>query len=335
MKGPKGRSLCATGTVLVVTTKTDITADLVVLEFQRRGTPYVRFNTEDFPQNAQVSWVLEAHGFDGYIRLPHVELSLQEVSSVWYRRPAPPVIAETVRSPCLRDFAQRESLEALSGLWRTMDCFWMSHPDAINFASYKARQLETARKLGFNVPRTLISNSSETVKKFHIECGQVIAKPLFSGEIECGSDRRIVFTTPITGNDLAATASLELAPTLFQEYVRKEIELRVTVIGNKVLAASINSQEVDEGIHDWRRAPSGSLSFQSFQLPMSVSDKCARLVASFGLTFGTIDMVKTPEGSYVFLELNPNGQWGWLESPTGDSYAGTIATLLERGRILQ
>ena len=140
--------MSTSGIVLIVTNKTDITADLVILEFQRRGIPYARFNTEDFPQKVQMSWMLGTHGVDGYICLPHSDVSLREVISVWYRRPMAPDIAEAVRPP-FKEFAHRESQEALSGLWRTMSCFWMSHPDAINSASYKPRQLKIASALGF------------------------------------------------------------------------------------------------------------------------------------------------------------------------------------------
>lgn len=319
--------------VLIVTNKSDITADLVVLEFQRRGTPYVRFNTEDFPQRVGISWRMDNHGVDGSIRLPGSELSLRDVVSVWYRRPGAPEIAETVRCPSLREFAHRESQEALAGLWRTMDCFWMSRPDAINSARYKPRQLEIASDLGLNVPKTLITNSPDEVEGMLDECGQLIAKPLFSGEINFGDNRKVVFTTPISRDELTARKSIELAPTIFQEYIQKDLEIRVTVVGDKVFAASINSQDIDGALHDWRRAPPGSLSFRSYALTDSVSETCASLVARFGLTFGTIDMVKTPKGDYVFLELNPNGQWGWLENPTGDPYTSTIANLLECGRL--
>ena len=319
--------------VLIVTNKTDITSDLVILEFQRRGTPYVRFNTEDFPQNIQLTWMLGTDGVDGYINFPHNNVSLRHVRSVWYRRPVAPVIAEAVRPP-FKEFAHRESQEALSGLWRTMSCFWMSHPDAINSASYKPKQLNIASSLGIKVPKTLISNSPEVVEKFRAECGQIIAKPLFAGDIRYENATSVVFTTLITHKDLSAEENIRLAPTIFQEYVSKDLELRVTVIGTKVLAASINSQEVSDAIHDWRKASPNSLCFRPYNLPPFMSDKCAKLVAALGLTFGTIDMVKTPEGKYVFLELNPNGQWGWLETSTGEPYTTTIATLLERGKVL-
>ncbi len=319
--------------VLIVTNKTDITADLVVLELQRRGAPYVRFNTEDFPQKVQVAWTLGTDGVDGYLRFPRVDLSLRDIRSVWYRRPSAPDIAESVRSSGFRKFARRESQEALLGLWRTLDCFWMSFPDAINYAGYKPRQLVAASRLGFRVPKTLISNSPEDAERFRSQHGQVIAKPLYSGDIEHEGHNKVVFATPIAPTNLAASRNIHLAPTLFQEYIQKELELRVTVIGTVVFAASINSQDVTGALHDWRRASPETLCFRSYQLPHPVSEKCARLVASFGLTFGTIDLAKTPSGEYVFFELNPNGQWGWLESPTGDPYTKTIATLLERGRV--
>ena len=93
-----------------------------------------------------------------------------------------------------------------------MDCFWMSRPDAINIASYKPRQLKLASDLGFMVPRTLISNSPEAVEKFQVKCERLIAKPLFSGEIDGDGEKKVVFTTPISQKDLAARASIGLAP---------------------------------------------------------------------------------------------------------------------------
>ena len=320
-------------TVLIVTTKTDITTDLVLLEFHKRGTRYIRFNTEDFPQKVALSWRLTSNGVEGFLEFPRNTLSLNDVASIWYRRPVSPQISAAVQNEGFRRFAQRESAETLSGLWRTMDCFWMSRPEAINYANYKPRQLKVAQEIGFTIPKTLVSNSPEAVVRFQGECERLIAKPIFSGNIEVDGEKNVVFTTPVNELDLGAMESIRLAPTLFQEYIYKDIELRVTVIGSQVFAASINSQDIPESTHDWRRAQSDALSFQSYTLPDWLSQKCAQLVSSFGLAFGAIDLIKTPLGRYVFLELNPNGQWGWLEERTGDPYTATIASVLERGRL--
>lgn len=52
-------------------------------------------------------------------------------------------------------------------------------------------------------------------------------------------------------------------------------------------------------------------------LGKSVDDNLVRLIKSFGLTFGAVDLVLTPSDDLVFLEVNPNGQWAWLEVLTG------------------
>lgn len=123
-----------------------------------------------------------------------------------------------------------------------------------------------------------------------------------------------------------------MAPILFQEYVEKETEIRVTVIGGSVFAAEIDSQSSLEGKDDWRKAGPGSLKTNPVQLPKSLSDKCLQIVKELGLNFGTIDLIKTPNGCYVFLELNPNGQWGWLEEATGESYTDALVQNLDAAR---
>ena len=315
--------------VLIVTNKMDLTADMVVLALQGQNIPYARFNTEDFPQRVSLCWKLSSGKIDGFLELPRVRVKLSSIRSVWFRRPAPPVVSSEISDLGLREFAQRESQEALSGLWRTLDCFWMSHPDAINEASYKPRQLKVAQEMGFQVPKSLISNSPSIVERFRQECGgRIVAKTLHSGLVETQDGTKVIFTTPVDTANLSADSSIELAPTLFQEYVQKKTELRVTIIGDSALAAEIESQSVDGAEHDWRRAAPETLGFRPVRLPRDLAENCLRLVHHFGLAFGAIDMIKTPNGRHVFLELNPNGQWGWLERATGDSYTEAITRTL-------
>lgn len=311
--------------ILIVTNKMDLTADMVILALQERNIPYARFNTEDFPQRVKLAWKLWLGGIEGFLELPRARVQLSLIRSVWFRRPVSPVVSSDISDVGIKEFAQRESQEALSGLWRTLDCFWMSHPDAINKASYKPWQLKVAQRMGFQVPKSLISNSPTMVEQFRQDCGgRIIAKTLHSGLIETEDGTKVIFTTPVEAVDLSTDGSVELAPILFQEYVSKETELRVTVIGNSIFAAEIGSQSVQGAEHDWRRAAPGTLRFRSVRLPGIIADSCIHLVSQLGLAFGAIDMIKTPDQRYVFLELNPNGQWGWLERATGDSYTDAI-----------
>ena len=63
-------------------------------------------------------------------------------------------------------------------------------------------------------------------------------------------------------------------------------------------------------------------------LPEEIADKCRRYLQHMGLNFGCFDFIVTPDGEYVFLECNPNGQWLWVELATGLKIADAIADFL-------
>src|SRR5581483_5197347 len=115
------------------------------------------------------------------------------------------------------------------------------------------------------------------------------------------------------------------APTIFQPYIEKAFELRCVIIGERILAAKIDSQATEATRTDWR---AGEAEHEIFALPEKVKASIRRLMASFGLNFASLDMIVTPEGEFVFLELNPNGQWLWLELELGLPLVPSTADLL-------
>jgi glutathione synthase/RimK-type ligase-like ATP-grasp enzyme len=115
---------------------------------------------------------------------------------------------------------------------------------------------------------------------------------------------------------------------IFQAYVPKRFELRVTVIGNQVFAAEIHSQLTNHTRYDWRRYDLSRTPHLRHELPPEIQDKCVRLVEQLELSYGAIDMVLTPEGRYVFLEINPNGQYLWIEEQTGLPISAALCDLL-------
>jgi glutathione synthase/RimK-type ligase-like ATP-grasp enzyme len=125
--------------------------------------------------------------------------------------------------------------------------------------------------------------------------------------------------------------ALPVMPVILQNYVEKRIELRITVVGERVFACAIHSQEGDAATRvDWRN-DIGALRHESFTLPPEIEEKCVALVRDLGLEFSAIDMIVTPDGEYVFLESNACGQWLWLERRAGLPIAGTLADLLTSG----
>jgi glutathione synthase/RimK-type ligase-like ATP-grasp enzyme len=128
--------------------------------------------------------------------------------------------------------------------------------------------------------------------------------------------------------DLVHFQDVQLCPLVVQAYVRKTLEVRVTVVGSDVFAAEIHSQATRRTLVDWRRYDRTNTPHAVHTLPPEIAERCLGLVRAMGLAYGAIDLVLTPEGHYVFLEINPNGQYMWIEHLTGLPITDRLVRLL-------
>jgi glutathione synthase/RimK-type ligase-like ATP-grasp enzyme len=99
---------------------------------------------------------------------------------------------------------------------------------------------------------------------------------------------------------------------MFQEYIPKRVELRVTVIGDDVFVAEIEAPATGTGQVDWRDYGT-EFQCRKATLPVDITERCLALVRSYNLNFSALDLLLTPDGRYVFLESNPNGQFIFIE----------------------
>lgn len=318
--------------ILIVTNRQDYTADFVVLKLQERAIGYVRLNTEDFPQRVSLTWSCKNRSCArGVLTTSKERTNLGDIASVWFRRPVPPAPSSEITDAAARELAAAESSAALDGLWASLDCMWVSPPDRLRVAEQKPLQLKAASELGLSIPRTLISNDPNEVRTFcEGHAGDIVVKPLRAGQVDDGETLQLIYTNVLTKQQLGDIDSVKLAPCLFQERVEKKADIRVIVFGTAVFAFEIKSQEHESTQVDWRRDADGSLRYVVHELPRSVSDRCVRLVSELGLAFGAIDLVLSKEDRYVFLEINPNGQWAWLEQITGVPLSDALLRLLAR-----
>lgn len=310
--------------LLIVTERGDFHADWLVLELEARGAPFVRFNTEDYPQQTKVVW---RDTGEARLRFGGRQYSLSDFNAVWYRRPVPPQMPADM-APAAAAWARSEAREALLGVWRTTHALWVNHPDRNRVAESKLAQLRVAGELGFEVPDTLVSNDPEAVRAFiaaHPE--GVICKPLYDGRVPVGGDERVFFTSRVDPESVPL-GDLGPEPYLFQSLVPKLFDIRATVIGDEVFAARIDSQAGEETQTDWRRGRPGALPHDVVELPDELSELCLALCRRFGLLFGAIDLACRPDGGHSFFEVNPNGQWAWVEHRTGLPLRARLADLL-------
>lgn len=307
--------------LLFLDQENDAHADHVEAECRRRGVPFFRFCTERFPRDVRVVLHpddVSSRGIAGRLIHAEGEIDLAEIVGIWFRRPEPPGIDPEIPQGH-RHFVYSEAQETLSGLYRALaDRRWVSDPYAIDAGGHKVGQLHLARRLGFNVPKTIVTNEPEDALAFFAGLtGGAIYKPLrFAPIVQEGAEHGIYTTVLDLANVEEMRDSIRLAPCLFQELVEKSYELRVNVIGERVFAAAIYSQEQEETKIDFRLATE-SCRHEAVFLPEEIAALCLRITRELNLRMSNVDLIVTPDGDYVFLEVNPNGQWLWIEKMTG------------------
>lgn len=307
--------------ILLVSNRSDITTDFVVLELKKRGLPFFRLNTETIASGkigysvgkVEAAWVLDNCGE----RIP-----FREVRSAYYRRPEMPVISRSIANSA-KAYCLGEWQEALRSALHSLEGRWLNSPSAIIAAENKSWQLATARECGLNVPETLITNDFELATQF-VRSRRCVAKPLRMALVEHEGMEHVIFTTRLESLRSDKKGPLEASPVILQQEIPKRFDLRIVVVGESVFAAEIHSQSFDESTVDWRRGDGRRLRHAIHGVPAAIAKRCVALTKSLGLRFSAIDMVLGTDEQYWFLEANPNGQWAWIESRTGLKIAGAI-----------
>ncbi len=315
--------------VLLVTTTIDLAADRVVEQLLARGASPVRINTDRLPYQSEVLFSQQP------FRLQFMEAgrkaTFENIVSFWYRRvrmPSPPPEV----SPETNEYAFREAMAGLRGaleILASSTARSFGSPSTLDRAESKVLQLHLAVGLGFQVPRTLIASRPDELREFCV--GPIIGKPLHSGYLHLGGRALGIFTRRLSPADLVNLDTALPCPMIFQDEVPKAFDIRVTVVRNRVFAAAIDSQSDPDAQVDWRRTTRPDLPHFPHDLPDDVQASCIAMADALGTGFAAIDLVLKPQGDYVFLEANPNGEWLWIEDRLGFPISNCIASYLSEG----
>lgn len=306
--------------ILIISNAADATADFFEARLADAGASYERLNTEalaslpitmTFSESDATTLAMATFGAAGGRRLV-----LDDVRAIYYRRPVSPTFPEGT-PPGLADWMESEVRRTWGGmLGARTDLRWVNHPLAVSGASYKPEQIARALRMGLNVPATLITTDPQAAANFcaaHNWC--VIAKPVGHGEIlgTAEADDRIVYTNRVTRAAADRLSRVSACPTLLQREIVKDLDLRVTVVGRDVIATALHSQERESSSVDCRRDIMSGMRYSPVTLPPDLVTLLADIVASYGLLYAALDLVRDRDCRYWFLELNPAGQWAWLE----------------------
>jgi len=225
------------------------------------------------------------------------------------------------------DYVQEQWSAWIESLQTIPGATWVNHPKDNHCMESKIRQLRLAHDLGFNIPETVVTTSGENaVEMFNRQGGSLVSKALSSPLVSNTGQDEFVFSVHLEEPPSEEDESLEVCPTIFQEALLPKTDYRATVVGDTVFSVRIEAEDGEEIPVDWR-TEKDSVRFVEKELPPEIEDLCREYVDEAGLLFGAIDLVKVGE-EFVFLEINPNGEWGWLQKPWGVPIAENLTEML-------
>ncbi|MGP2436333.1 ATP-grasp ribosomal peptide maturase [Streptomyces sp. JW3] len=322
-------------TVLVVTALEDVTADRVIAALNEREVPVVRVDPADIGSGLAFGARIGAGApaWSGRLVTGSREVELGEVAAVYYRRPTPYAARYQHLPAQQRDFATAEARHGLGGVLNHLHgARYVNHPGAVTAADFKPAQLQTAAQLGLAIPPTLITNDVEAARKFAAEHGPVIYKTFRGLPRDEDGRTGAIWTQRVDADTF--DDSLAVTVHLFQAEIPKTGDVRVTVVGRRIFAQQIAAPD---GALDWRRGDWDQLLHAPITVPAPVEAALHNYLAEFSLVFGCFDFALTGDGDaaqdWVFIECNPNGQWGWLPD-AGDittAFADILSTSTEGG----
>lgn len=320
--------------VLIVTSQDDTHTDAVIKRLSKSELVPVRLNTENFIQNSLYTfeWNENAISIQENLLLKDSLRSIQDVSVIWWRIPGiytpyPEVTDEWAKKYCEEE--AQALIKALPGLFPKAN--WINKYYNLLQPFQRLNQIPLAKELGIRIPPTLVTNQYKDIEKFIKKYDNCIIKPIFFRGFSYEENNYTCYTRSLNLETLEKLHdSIRLAPVLVQKNIEKIAEYRVTLIGKKSFVCRIESKHLkDSDINqDWRIAEPENLIHIPDILPDDYMSKLHKMLDILGLHFGAFDIIRNNE-DYYFIELNPTGQWLWIEFLTGMPMIEAMVELME------
>lgn len=316
--------------VLILSRSLDLETDIVCIELLRKGIDYVRLNAEDVPHKLIMTNSLEQDLDTEYqISLDSVITNLSDISAVWLRNFDYGLIHSN-NIDLSTSFIYQQWSHALRILYNTLECGWINRLEATEKANNRIQQLTHAKQVGFNIPSTLITNDPKSAHSFYGKHdGDIIVKVLHHHDIEIKNKVYSIYSHVVTEKDLSKFKDLIYAPCVLQKRIHNCSEIRVTVIKDKAFSVKLGSEELALKSADMHRIPVSTIPKNTIQLKKEDELRCIKLIDSLGLLYGAIDLLIDKDGKLFFLEVNPTGDWLWIEHQTNVPITSSVVNLIE------
>ncbi len=302
---------------LIATEADDIHAIIVKLALEEKGHSVRLFFSADQPTKLKNSILIDNESYQWKSWDRYESHTDHEYDVVWWRRARKPYIPNDAVHPDDLQFVKRENNLFFESIANTIgsNAKWINKKYAASRANSKMYQLTVAKNCGLNIPETLCSNDPIEIRYFLLNYEQegVIYKPMCTNFWFENERIKISYTNRVDFLELPSNKLLQNAPGIYQKEVKKNYELRVTYFGGFIVAVKLDSQIHDDGKVDWRAISSTKMQVELYFLPKNIEAKLIKFMKKMDLEFGCIDLIVNTEGEYIFLEVNEQGQFLWLE----------------------
>jgi len=291
-----------------------------------------------YPQEASICATQSDNGhMDGYIDTVQIHngsvkesrISLSSIDTAWYLRENYVENPYKIPTTINERFSENETRQALRAVFSTLECKWINKRESIEYVnSNKFYQQMIASRCGLLVPQTIISNNPESVQKFSDSNNGILAKPIGYTKLD-DEGRLALYSECFSVEEVTSShKAIRICPLYGQKYVDKLYEHRVMAIGSSILSCRIDSQASEKTKVDWRHYDLENTEHKYVELPEVVRKKLLSFMSMIDLRYGAIDLIETPDGNFVFLEINPSGQWGWINTLAGLPIPEAVAQML-------
>ncbi len=316
--------------LLILTDQYDEHANYVITKLQSINVSFFRFNLDvESLKNAYLNFYNDIWT----VSCNNKTIRSNDISCVWCRRP---FVELTLQEQQITDtdfkIWKNEWNKTLLGFYNSIkNCPWLNPLRKAYKGENKYFQMEVAKRVGFNLPETLVSNRKDDIVSFVTDHKKALLK-LMSQEIYTGEYGEYLgfYTNIITEEDANRFGEIAENPIVLQEYVEKDYEVRYTVVGKEHLVCRIDSQLSSKSKYDWRRYDIAHTPHSQIIPPENVRTQVNHFMKLLSLDYGAIDFIVTPSGKWVFLEINCMGQWLWIEQLTGIPIADAIVAWIKK-----
>lgn len=292
---------------LIISNTKDFSTDLVTYELNIQKYKYLRINRDDLI-NFKV--LLDIYNKQFNIIMNNKKYDLSSIKSIYFR--APTFVRTMNKRYTLEEQVHKSQWGSfLRNLVIFENIRWINSPADTYKAENKIFQLWIANKLKFNIPKTIVTNTQDkciTDKKLYV------VKSIDTAYFIDDKVDMFTYSNILSGKEIK-NSNLKLAPVFIQEYIYPKIDIRVTIIDKFVFAVKILNQDGLGIDKDWRTIDKDELIYEEIKLPKEIENKLIDLMSYLNLKFAGIDLILSNK-KYFFIEINPTGEWGWIQSNT-------------------